>query len=562
MNSTDQARSPAGAASFLERQALLHTDRPGGSDQEDGDTRTILHRRLGVLFPVGGAIWGSLLLLSLTGIDPAMSRANVGWVAQALLALATVVSGICAAVLRGRPGLGLGWLRGLELLVFGVYAAVAAALRVALFRRGLFGEFADAKTAHFFLCWSAAYNGFGWLSLIMFYGVSIPNTWRRALAVVLALVLVPLAIDATFLLSAPTWSGTDSVPYRLAYPLLMTGQMLLVGVAIALFGSYKLGALQEEARQARREARAARALGPYVLKQRLGAGGMGEVYLAEHRLLKRPCAVKLIRHERAGDPAVLARFDREVRATARLKHPNTVEVFDYGRHADGTFYYVMEYLDGLGLDEVVSRSGPLPPARVVRILRQLCGALHEAHSLGLIHRDVKPSNVLLCRHGGFHDVVKLVDFGLVQTAVGAVAIAAEGGPLTQAGSLLGTPDYMSPEQADGTALLDARSDLYGVGATAYFLLTGRPPFAGRTMLDVLFAHRHEPVPSLADQTGVPAALEAVIRRCLAKQPSERYASAEELDRDLDACGVEEWTEAEARAWWATAAAPSTADKTG
>jgi serine/threonine-protein kinase len=336
----------------------------------------------------------------------------------------------------------------------------------------------------------------------------------------------------------------------------MTGQMLLVGVAVALFGSYKLGALQQEAREARREARAARALGPYVLKERLGAGGMGEVYLAEHRLLKRPCAVKLIRQERAGDPDALARFDREVRATARLKHPNTVEVFDYGRHADGTFYYVMEYLDGLGLDEVVSRSEPLPPARVVRVLRQLCGALYEAHSLGLIHRDVKPSNVLLCRHGGFHDVVKLVDFGLVQTA--AAAVAGEGGPLTQAGSLLGTPEYMSPEQADGTAL-DARSDLYGLGATAYFLLTGKPPFAGRTMLDVLFAHRHDPVPSLAGH-GVPAALEAVIRRCLAKQPAERYASAEELDRDLDGCGVEDWTEAEARAWWRTVAAPALADK--
>jgi eukaryotic-like serine/threonine-protein kinase len=224
-------------------------------------------------------------------------------------------------------------------------------------------------------------------------------------------------------------------------------------------------------------------------------------------------------------------------------------VVDYARHDDGTFDSVMEYLDGLGLDDIVARYGPLPPARVVHVLRQLCGALHEAHSLGLIHRDIKPSNVLLCQHGGFHDVVKLVDFGLVQTT----ALADEGGPLTQAGTLLGTPDFMSPEQADGTGL-DVRSDLYSVGATAYFLLTGQPPFAGRTMLDVLFAHRHAAPPPLAGH-GVPPALEEVLRRCMLKQPTERYPSAEELDHALAGCGLgEAWTEAEARSWWLTTAA--------
>ncbi len=527
------------AVAFLQRQALLHPAGSGeGTAREEDETRATLHQRLAGLFPVGGAVWGSLILLSLTGTDPAFSREHVGGVAQGLLALATAVSGAGVVILRTMPGLAMTWMRFLELLVFGSYAASVAALRVALYRRGLTGVFADAEAAELFLRWSAAYNGFGWLALVVLYGVTIPNTLRRALAVVLVLVLVPLTIDAVFILTEP-----DGLR-RLAYPLLMTVQILLVGVTIALSSSSKFGTLRREALMARREARAARAMGPYVLKQRLGAGGMGEVYLAEHRLLKRPCAVKLIRQESAGDPQALARFDREVRATAQLKHPNTVEVFDYGRHADGTFYYVMEYLDGLGLDDVVGRHGPLPASRVVHVLRQLCGALHEAHSLGLVHRDIKPSNVLLCRHGGFHDVVKLVDFGLVQTA----AVAAEGGPLTQAGSILGTPEYMSPEQADGTGL-DARSDLYSLGATAYFLIAGRPPFAGRTVLDVLFAHRHEPVPPLA-VPGVPAALEAVIHRCLAKQPSERYASAEELDRDLAGCGLTgDWTETEARVWW-------------
>ena len=554
---------PSAAVAFLERQALLHPATVKPAEREEAETHAVLHHRLAILFPVGGAIWGSLLLLSLTDADPSYSGARLGWVAQGLLGLATVVSVAAAVILRLRrvAGLGMIWLRGLELLVFGAYAAAATALRVSLFRRGLGGEFAEADSAHFFLCWSAAYNGFGWLALVVVYGVSIPNPWWRARAVILGLILVPLVTDAAFLLAEP-----DGLR-RLAYPLLITAQMLSVGLTIALFGSYRMGALQQEALRARREARAARALGPYTLKERLGAGGMGEVYLAEHRLLKRPCAVKLIRQERAADPTVLTRFDREVRATARLKHPNTVEVLDYGRHDDGTFYYVMEYLDGLGLDEVVARSGPLPPARVVRLLRQLCGALHEAHSLGLIHRDIKPSNILLCRHGGFHDVVKLVDFGLVQTVSlpagqepAGDGEAAEGGPLTLAGSLLGTPEYLSPEQADGDEQ-DARSDLYSLGATAYFLLSGRPPFAGRTVLDVLFAHRHDPVPALAGH-GVPAALEAIVRRCLAKQPEDRFASAEELDRALAGCGLADaWTETEARSWWnATAPLPTPGGK--
>jgi serine/threonine-protein kinase len=527
------------AVAFLQHQALLHPAGPGDATRhEEDETCGILRQRLTGLFPVGSAVWGSLFVLGLTGTDPAFSREHVGGMTLALLGLATAASIASAIFLRTRPNLSLFWLRKLELLVFGSYAAAVAALRLALYGRGLRGTFVDPESSDLFLRWSAAYNCFGWFSLVVLYGVMIPNTWRRALAVVLALVLIPVIIDSYFILTEP--NGLQ----RLAYPLLISGQIMLVGVTIALLGSSRFGALQREAQLARREARAARAMGPYVLKERLGVGGMGEVYLAEHRLLKRPCAVKLIRQESAGDPQALARFDREVRATARLKHPNTVEVFDYGRHEDGTFYYVMEYLDGLGLDEVVSRFGPLPAARVLHVLQQLCGALHEAHSMGLVHRDIKPSNVLLCRHGGFHDVVKLVDFGLVQTA----AVAAEGGPLTQAGSILGTPEYMSPEQADGSGL-DARSDLYSLGATAYCLLTGGPPFAGRTTLDVLIAHRQAPVPALGVD-GVPAALESIIRRCLAKKPEDRYPSAEKLNLALADCVLDSyWTETEARDWW-------------
>jgi serine/threonine-protein kinase len=221
-----------------------------------------------------------------------------------------------------------------------------------------------------------------------------------------------------------------------------------------------------------------------------------------------------------------------------------VEVFDFGRTQDGTFYYVMEHLDGLSLDEIVRTQGPLPAGRVLHVLGQVCGALREAHAAGLIHRDIKPGNIFLCRHGGLHDVVKLLDFGLVQTPDEAAT------RLTQAGHILGTPAYMAPEQAAGD-LPDARSDLYSLGATAFHLLTGRPPFPGRSPLEVLFAHRQEPVPPLEGPgLEVPADLAAVVRRCLAKHPADRYADADELDRALRRCDrVAPWTEEMARVWW-------------
>ena len=321
--------------------------------------------------------------------------------------------------------------------------------------------------------------------------------------------------------------------------------MVLFGVVMSLFGSHRMRALQEEVEAAREETRAARKLGPYTLLRRIGAGGMGEVYLAEHRLLKRPCAVKLIRPDRSSDSQALARFDREVQATARLKHPNTVEVFDYGRTDDGTFYYVMEYLDGLGLEEIVRARAAAggadhPPPRTA-----LRGPPGSARA-DLIHRDIKPNNVLLCRHGGLFDVVKLVDFGLVLHTHATPGAS----QLTQSGSVTGTPDYVSPEQADGRGS-DPRSDLYSLGATAYYLLTGKPPYAGKTVLDILFAHRHQIPPTLvAAGVPAPAELEALVRRLLAKDPEDRHPSAEALEEDLRKCdGPVTWSQAEAKCWW-------------
>ena len=185
----------------------------------------------------------------------------------------------------------------------------------------------------------------------------------------------------------------------------------MLGAFTAIFGTHTINTLRVEAHEARM-------LNQYRLGRKLGGGGMGEVYLAEHQLLKRPCAIKLIRSERAGDAHTLARFEREVRATAQLSHWNTIEIFDYGRNDDGVFYYVMEYLPGLSLADLVRRYGPMPPARVIYLLRQACDALHEAHEAGLIHRDIKPANLLAAYRGGLHDVTKLLDFGLVKTLQG------------------------------------------------------------------------------------------------------------------------------------------------
>ena len=270
---------------------------------------------------------------------------------------------------------------------------------------------------------------------------------------------------------------------------------------------------------------------------------MGEVYLAQHVLLRRPCALKLIRPERTGDPKILRRFEREVQATATLTHPNTVQVYDYGHTEDGTFYYVMEYLPGLTLEALVKQAGPLPPARAIHFLRQVCGALAEAHAGGLIHRDVKPGNVMICERGGTPDVAKLLDFGLVLAPTEDV----KSDKLTLDGTVAGTPAYLSPEQAGGQEAVEARSDIYSVGALAYFLLSGRPPFAGRTGMKLIAAHLYEvPEPLSRHRGDVPADLEAVILRCLAKDPNARFPDAKSLNAALSSCAAAgQWTAREA-----------------
>src|ERR1017187_6281359 len=298
-----------------------------------------------------------------------------------------------------------------------------------------------------------------------------------------------------------------------------------ISSAMAIFGSYRISELHQQAHHARK-------LGQYQLHRRLGAGGMGEVFLGEHLLLKRTCAIKLIRPEQAGDPKTLARFEREVQSMANLTHWNTVEVYDYGRTADGTFYYVMEYLPGLSLQELVEQQGPLPAGRAIHFLRQICGALREAHSVGLIHRDIKPSNVIVCTRGGVPDVAKLLDFGLVQDIS---AFTNGDDKLTMVGAILGSTNYLSPEQATGKGPIDGRTDIYSVGALAYFLVTGQTPFVRDTAMELIAAHLKDEVqPPRLLRPDLPADLEEVILMCLRKNPDDRFPDAESLDLALAA----------------------------
>ena len=295
-----------------------------------------------------------------------------------------------------------------------------------------------------------------------------------------------------------------------------------------------------------RQVEAARRLGQYTLVEKLGEGGMGVVYRAHHAILRRPAAIKLLDPSRT-NPTTLARFESEVQLTSALSHPNTVVVFDYGHTPNGTFYYAMEYIDGITLQAMVEADGPQLPERVVYILVQICSALAEAHGIGLVHRDVKPSNVMLCNRGGIPDFVKVLDFGLAKHLVGN-----RDPRLSQSATLIGTPLYVAPELVVNQANIDGRVDLYAVGAVAYFLLTGTPVFTGNTTFEVCAKHLSMPPEPPSQRLGreVPPELEAIVLQCLAKEPGARPTSAEMLAERLRKLPLGTWDLARARAWWA------------
>jgi serine/threonine-protein kinase len=303
----------------------------------------------------------------------------------------------------------------------------------------------------------------------------------------------------------------------------------------------------------RRQVAEANELGQYILEEKIGGGGMGEVWRARHRLLIRPAAIKLIRPQMSGDPELLLRrFEREARATAALKSPHTVQLYDFGATEDGRLYYVMELLDGLDLDTMVSQYGPLPAERVVHILRQVCSSLQDAHANGLVHRDIKPANVVVSRAGTTFDFAKVLDFGLVKLDTARKADD-EAVKLSTEGSTSGTPAFMAPEVVLGATDTDHRVDLYALGCVAYWLLTGKLIFEGRTVVEVMFHHANTPPPrpSTKSELPIPAPLEDLVMACLEKDPARRPTSAEAVSTRLDAVSLESpWTVERAERWWA------------
>ncbi len=316
------------------------------------------------------------------------------------------------------------------------------------------------------------------------------------------------------------------------------GGLTVLSLAAAFMSAFMLWRLQRQYGRLQR-------LGAYTVERELSDGGMATIYLARHALLKRPTAIKVLKKHVATDEFI-HRFEREVQLASQLLHPNTVEIYDFGRTREGQPYYVMEYLDGVTLAELVAHSGPVPPGRTIHILRQVAAALREAHLRGLVHRDVKPENVMLCRRGE-DDVVKLLDFGLVKNLE-----RAETRDITKQLNILGTPRYMAPERLLNPADVDARSDIYALGAVGYFLLTGKPIFDGDDSLAISNQVLHTPAPKVsASSAAVPEALDALIAACLEKdralRPQTAQAVVEALDRSSSRMA---WTQPDAAAWWA------------
>ena len=294
----------------------------------------------------------------------------------------------------------------------------------------------------------------------------------------------------------------------------------------------------------REEVRDIKSLGQYTLERKLGEGGMGVVFQATHGMLKRPTAIKLLRKEQVSIDAQ-ERFRREVQLTAKLTHPHTVTIYDYGRTPDGLFYYAMELLDGATVAEIVQAMGPQPPSRVAHILRDAALALDEAHSVGLIHRDIKPSNIMLARQGGECDVTKVLDFGLVKST------AAEALDRTDTNVMMGTPQYLSPEAIQAPSKVCPQSDLYALGAVGYYLLAGRHVFEGATIMEVCLRHLQAPPTPVSEARGepIPQDLELIVMSCLAKDREDRPSSGRSLAEALEQTSIPTWTRRDAHAWW-------------
>jgi serine/threonine-protein kinase len=395
---------------------------------------------------------------------------------------------------------------------------------------------------------NATWIGLSWVAVwTLLFTIVVPSSPRRSVLAALAASSGVPAMAAVSMAAYPP----PFVPNAAQFFFIFVFPYLLV-VGMAYVGARVLFALGNEVRKARE-------LGSYRLLERIGQGGMGEVWRARHRLLARPAAIKLIRPPATpsiNESEAASRFEREAQAIASLRSPHTVNLFDFGIADDGTFYYVMELLDGLDTERFVDKFGPMPAGRVIHVIRQVCHSLSEAESISLVHRDIKPANIVLCRYGEDYDFVKVLDFGIVKaihepgTADAATMLTA----LTAEHIVRGTPAFIAPEQALGVRAVDHRADIYGIGCLAYWLLTGQLVFTGDTAMQLLMQHAQsipEP-PSARTELPIPKELDAIVLACLAKDPSDRPQTARELARRLEAVPVSgAWTPELARAWWET-----------
>lgn len=364
--------------------------------------------------------------------------------------------------------------------------------------------------------------------------VTIPSSARQTL-VTSSMAIVPVIVGYAI---ATTGELDDAGPGSVLLTMIFSAWCVTVVVTVTVASRVIFG-LREQVHEAKQ-------LGQYTLQERIGSGGMGDVYRASHVLLRRPTAVKILRPDDVEHGSVV-RFEREVQLTSQLTHPNTIAIYDFGRTPDGLFYYAMEYLEGVNLQVLVREDGRQPPSRVIHILLQICDSLIEAHETGLIHRDIKPANIFLCERGGVRDVVKVLDFGLVKNLENPGDVS-----ISVVNTIKGSPLYMAPESIRTPEEIDARSDLYSVGAVGYYLLTGKPLFEAENFLEICSHHLQtipEP-PSTRIGESLPGELEKLILDCLAKDVDGRPVSARALRDALRGCrDAGRWTEKHAGTWW-------------
>lgn len=499
----------------------------GSGPSLNSETTSLLHARLRAV---------TILLLLVYGLVLLWALANQGYLDLAVFRnvslVRLVVLGAILSALYARSSYPQAILRGFEYTLFGVLTLIWIYSRY----EATVTEAQVGNLTELLVSGREAMTGLFMLQII--HGIFIPHRWQGTARVVLTMALAPAVSLVIFQARHPELA--EAVTELMAWRNVSTEILIVVvGALLATYASGILNSLRTDVHEARK-------YGQYQLVRRIGGGGMGDVFLAEHALMKRPCAIKLIRPEATKDPTALARFEREVQTTASLTHPNTIEIYDYGRTDDGTFYYVMELLPGLSLAQLIAHHGPLPAGRVVFLLKQACSALAEAHSEGVIHRDLKPGNLFVSERGGQCDFVKVLDFGLV-----LLTQSVSEPQLTADHVVSGTPHYMAPEQAVGDRGLDGRTDLYALGAVAYHMLTGVPPFEGSNALAVMMAHASQQVTPPSERAeGIPADLEEIVLRCLEKDPTKRFPDVIALQQALDACSIaSQWNSQQAAMWW-------------